>query len=134
MRDQPLIMAVDDDGDMLCLLQDLLRLEGFDTVGATDGRTALALLSDVSPDLILLDVVMSDLDGLEALPEIRRMTPAPIIMVTARCEPELLTEALQIGADDYVTKPFRSPELLARIRARLRWAGSSAPSRTAEPG
>ena len=133
MRHQPLIMAVDDDGDMLCLLQDLLYLEGFDTVGATDGRRALALIADVGPDLILLDVVMSGLSGLEALPAMRRMTPAPIIMVTARCELALLAEALRMGADDYVTKPFNSADLLAKIRAKLRWIDRYGPPRTVLP-
>lgn len=125
VREQPLIMAVDDDREMLGLLKDLLGLEGFDFVGACDGQMALAMLDENSPDLILLDIVMRDFSGFEALPEFRAHTAVPIIMLTARCEPAVLKRALEMGADDYVTKPFSAPELLARIRAKLRRAAAA---------
>jgi len=122
MKERPFIMVVDDDQEMLGLLKDLLWLEGFAVVGASNGNTALALLDEWHPDLVLLDIVMKGLDGFEVLDIIRQRTSVPVLMLTARSEVSSLREALALGADDYVTKPFSVVELVARIRAKLRRA------------
>jgi DNA-binding response OmpR family regulator len=122
MKDRPLIMVVDDDSDMLNLLKDLLWLEGFDVHGTRDSREAIALLDEWHPDLVLLDVVMNELDGFQVLDLIRERSNVPVVMVTGRCEGPTLRKALNLGADDYVTKPFSAVELVARIRAKLRRA------------
>ena len=126
MKDRPLIMVVDDDQDMLNLLKDLLWLEGFDVQGTRDSREAIALLDEWHPDLVLLDVVMSELDGFQVLDLIRERSNVPVVMVTGRCESPTLRKALNLGADDYVTKPFSAVELIARIKAKLRRAEQTA--------
>jgi DNA-binding response OmpR family regulator len=120
MKDQPLIMVVDDDQEMLDLLKDLLWLEGFKVVSTSDGREALTLLEEWQPDLVLLDIVMNELDGFQVLDLIREHSNIPVVMLTGRCEGPTLRKALNLGADDYVTKPFSAVELVARIRAKLR--------------
>ncbi|HEY41329.1 MAG TPA: response regulator [Dehalococcoidia bacterium] len=122
MKDRPLIMVVDDDPDMLNLLKDLLWLEGFEVHGTRDSREAIALLDEWHPDLVLLDVVMNELDGFQVLDLIRERSNVPVVMVTGRCESPTLRKALNLGADDYVTKPFSAVELVARIKAKLRRA------------
>ena len=126
MKDRPLIMVVDDDQDMLNLLKDLLWLEGFDVHGTCDSREAIALLEEWHPDLVLLDVVMSGLDGFQVLDLIRERSNVPVVMVTGRGESPTLRKALNLGADDYVTKPFSAVELIARIKAKLRRAEQTA--------
>ena len=111
-------MVVDDDQDMLNLLKDLLWLEGFDVRGTSDSREAMALLDEWHPDLVLLDLVMSELDGFQVLDLIRERSNVPVVMVTGRCESPTLQKALNLGADDYVTKPFSAVELVARIKAK----------------
>ena len=126
MKDRPLILVVDDEQDMLDLLKDLLWLEGFDVHGTRDSREAIALLEEWHPDLVLLDIVMSELDGFQVLDLIRERSNVPVVMVTGRCESPTLRKALSLGADDYVTKPFSAVELVARIKAKLRRAEQTA--------
>lgn len=113
-------MVVDDDREMLRMLNRALELEGYDVAVTVDGSSALALLEERSPDLIILDIMMAGADGFEVLQVIRQRSNIPIIMLTARCEVSSLQRALFLGADDYVRKPFRPRELAARIRAKLR--------------
>jgi DNA-binding response OmpR family regulator len=122
MKERPLILVIDDEPDMLNLLKDLLWLEGFDVKGTSRSREAIALLDEWQPDLVLLDVVMSELDGFQVLDLIRERSNVPVVMVTGRCESPTLRKALNLGADDYVTKPFSAVELVARIKAKLRRA------------
>lgn len=122
MNDRQCIMVVDDDRDMLKLLDRTLELEGFDTATAADGDAALALLEEIGPDLVILDIMMPGLDGFQTLEQIRERSDIPVIMLTARYELKALERALRLGADDYVSKPFRIRPLLARIRAKLRRA------------
>ena len=119
-------MVVDDDQDMLNLLKDLLWLEGFEVHGTNDSREAMALLDEWHPDLVLLEVVMGELDGFQVLDLIRQRSNVPVVMVTGRCESPTLRKALNLGADDYVTKPFSAIELVARIKAKLRRAEQTA--------
>ena len=122
MKKRPLIMAVDDEETILKLLRVNLTVDGYDVITAPDGSSALTMLEEHKPDLILLDIMMPGLDGFQVLDLMRQRSNVPVIMLTARCEKETVRDTLGLGADDYVTKPFRILELTARIRAKLRRA------------
>ena len=122
MNERQCIMVVDDDQDMLRLLGRVLELEGFDVVIAADGISALALMENSRPDLVLLDIMMPGLDGFETLDLLREQYDIPVIILTARREIASLQKALSLGADDYVSKPFHIRSLVARIQAKLRRA------------
>ena len=113
------ILVIDDEPDMLALLERILQAEGYDVLSAVDGVFGLSLLSQAKPDLILLDIMMPGPDGLKVLQRIRQSSNAPVIMITAKRDTESLQKALSSGADDYITKPFRPAELVARIRTKL---------------
>jgi len=124
MKKRPYVMVVDDEQAILRLLNRTLEPEGYGVILADSGSSALALLEEHTPDLVILDIMMpGGLDGFQVLDLIRRRSNVPIIMLTARCEVTTLRDALSLGADDYVKKPFGTRELLARIRAKLRRAG-----------
>ena len=120
MKRQQSILIVDDDREILRMLNRTLDLEGYAVDTAGDGRTALALLEERKPDLVILDIMMPDLDGFQVLDVIRQRSNVPVIMLTARCEVTTVREALVLGADDYVRKPFGTRELVARVKAKLR--------------
>ncbi len=120
MNEQQRIMVVDDDREMLKLLNRTLELEGFDTVVVADGDSALTLLEEIEPDLVILDIIMPGLDGFQTLDLIREHSNVPVIMLTAKHEVESLRKALLLGADDYISKPISTRSLIARIRAKLR--------------
>ena len=122
MDDRQLIMIVDDDQEMLRLLNRTLELEGFDAIVVADGDSALTLLEEINPDLVILDIMMPGLDGFQTLELIREQSNVPVIMLTARHEIESLQRALFLGADDYISKPFSIRALKARILAKLRRA------------
>ncbi|MBE6757151.1 MAG: response regulator transcription factor [Ruminococcaceae bacterium] len=117
------IMVVDDDSNICELLRLYLEKEGFDTVIAEDGVRALALFDTAQPDLVLLDVMMPHLDGWQVCRELRKKTQCPIIMLTAKGEVFDKVLGLDLGADDYITKPFEAKEVIARIKAVLRRCG-----------
>ena len=119
------IMVVDDDRNIGELLRLYLEKEGFATAVMPDGEQALAAFDTVKPDLILLDVMMPRLDGWQVCREIRKKSQCPIIMVTAKGEVFDRVLGLELGADDYVVKPFEAKEVIARIRAVLRRSGIS---------
>jgi len=114
------ILVIDDEPDMLQLLERILTSEGYRVVPAADGNYGLTLVRGTRPDLILLDIMMPGLNGFMVLDSIRKYSDVPVIMVTAKRGTEALQKALDLGADDYVEKPFRPGELLARVRAKLR--------------
>jgi DNA-binding response OmpR family regulator len=120
MKKNRLILAVDDDEEMLRMLNRIFELEGYDVEVAADGKTGLSLLDETNPDLIILDIMMPGLNGFEVLDLIRQRSTVPVIMLTARCEVSTLRDALVLGADDYVRKPFSTHEVVARVRAKLR--------------
>jgi len=122
MERQQLILAVDDEDSILKLLRVNLVLDGYEVVTASNGASALELLQERRPDLVILDIMMPDLDGFKVLALIRRRSTIPVIMLTARGEKTTLRDALVLGADDYVTKPFSMSVLAARVRAKLRRA------------
>src|SRR5690606_2756075 len=104
------------------VLDRYLRAEGFQTEWAADGRRALELWRAANPDLILLDLMIPEIDGLAVARQVRRTSSVPIIMVTAKVEEVDRLVGLDLGADDYVTKPFSPREVVARVRAVLRRA------------
>jgi len=117
---RPLIMTVDDDRELLKLLERLLKLEGYRVTGFSDSSEAVTQINERKPDLVILDVMMPGLNGYQVVEMVRRYSDVPIIMLTAKCEVTSLKQALAAGADDYVTKPFRTSELISRIGAKLR--------------
>ena len=119
------IMVVDDDPNIGELLRLYLEKEGFTAVVMPDGEAALAAFDAEKPDLILLDVMMPRLDGWQVCREIRKKSQCPIIMVTAKGELFDRVLGLELGADDYIVKPFETKEVMARIRAVLRRSGVS---------
>lgn len=114
------ILIVEDDLSTIQFLKPELLHEGFDICVATDGRAALQVFEDEKPDLILLDIMLPELNGIEVLRRIRKTSNTPIIMVTARNETYDKVNGLNAGADDYISKPFEIEELLARVNAVLR--------------
>lgn len=120
------ILIVDDKSNIRRLLQDYLSEQGYRTVSAEDGRMALFVARREEPDLILLDIMMPEMDGYEFMRIFRQESKTPIILLTAMLEESDKVVGLELGADDYVTKPFGMRELLARIRAVLRRVNESA--------
>jgi DNA-binding response OmpR family regulator len=114
------ILIVDDESAILQTLRFNLERNGYAVATAGDGRTAIALAASERPDLIIMDIMLPVLDGIEACKEIRKTSGVPIIMLTARDQEIDKVLALELGADDYVTKPFSLHEFLARVKARLR--------------
>jgi len=114
------ILVIEDEQDMLQLLRRILESEGYRVILATDGVYGMTLLREAKPDLVLLDIMMPSPDGYMTLDSIRQCSNVPVIMVTAKRETEALQKALDLGADDYVKKPFRPAELLARVKTKLR--------------
>jgi len=116
------VLVVEDDGEMRNLIAKFLRQNGYRATGARDGREMWETLANVAVDLILLDVMLPGQSGLDLTRALRAKTQVPIIMVTARGDETDRVLGLELGADDYIPKPFSRPELLARIRAVLRRA------------
>jgi two-component system KDP operon response regulator KdpE len=114
------IMVVDDDPQIRRVLRTALVAQGYEAIDARNGEEALDMLKEERADLVILDVNMPGMNGLETCRAMRSFTEVPIVMLTVRDAETDKVEALDAGADDYVTKPFGSPELLARIRAALR--------------
>lgn len=114
------IMIVEDDAGIRHYLQSTLSNAGYDTVAVGDGRSALALAASHCPDCVLLDLGLPDMDGIGIIQSIRKWSSVPIIVISARMTEDDKAGALDLGADDYLTKPFGTVELLARIRTALR--------------
>ena len=124
----PKILLVDDDADLVSLLTDNLQLEGFSPTPAYSGEDALLKLSRENFDLVILDVMMPGMKGTDMLAKLREWSHIPVIMLTARGDPADRIIGLELGADDYVPKPFTPRELVARIRAILRRSSGSCPA------
>jgi DNA-binding response OmpR family regulator len=114
------ILVVDDEPAILVLIRHNLEHEGFRVLTAEDGATALSVVTDQHPDLIVLDLMLPGIPGLEVLRQIRALSVVPVIVLTARKEEVDRVVGLEMGADDYVTKPFSVRELIARIKAMFR--------------
>ena len=116
------ILTADDDPQLLRLVARNLQLEEYDVLVASDGKQALEQIEQHAPDLVLLDVMMPRMDGFTVCKRVREFSAVPIIIVTARGQDQDKVRGLDLGADDYLTKPFSVDELLARVRAVLRRA------------
>lgn len=114
------ILAIDDNKNSLNLITTFLRDQGFATTSARDGLEALDVMENTTPDLILLDVMMPRMDGYKFITTVRRTSNVPIIMLTSKRNEEDVVRGFELGADDYLTKPFRMRELLMRVKAVLR--------------
>lgn len=114
------ILVVDDDDTILRTMRINLRARGYEVVLASSGRQAVSTFLAEPADLVILDLGLPDLDGVEVLRQLRRLSAVPIVILSARQEPDDKVEALDEGADDYVTKPFGMDEMMARVRAALR--------------
>ena len=130
-NNRPLIMVVDDETKIRRLIATNLERSGFDVMSAADGLLAVEIFmkSSPRPDLILLDVMMPGMDGLECAAKIRDIDAVPIIFITAKSDGTTKLRGFDLGADDYVTKPFSIEELIARIRAVLRRSQARNPNR-----
>jgi DNA-binding response OmpR family regulator len=127
------ILVVDDESAILQTLRFNLERSGYIVATTGDGRSAIALAASEKPDLIIMDIMLPGLDGIEACKEIRKSSNVPIIMLTAKDQEIDKVLALELGADDYVTKPFSLHEFLARVKARLRRRGGEGDAAPAEP-
>jgi DNA-binding response OmpR family regulator len=114
------VLVVDDDADLLDLTSYALRREGYTVIPASDGQQAVQRWESETPDLVILDANMPKMNGYEVCRRIRQASSTPVIMLTARGEEEDILQGLQLGADDYVTKPFSAKQLVARMQAVLR--------------
>jgi two-component system KDP operon response regulator KdpE len=119
------VLVVDDEAPMRKYITTNLKIRGYDVLTAADGGEALKLIAERPFDLLILDIMMPGPDGLEVLARVRRDMDVPVLMLSARGRESDKVEALDAGADDYLTKPFGVEELLARVRAALRRGGSS---------
>jgi two-component system KDP operon response regulator KdpE len=124
---QPLVLVADDEARITKLVAIALREEGFRVITAGGGIEALQKAEEVRPDIILLDIVMPDLDGIEVMRQLRERRPVPVILLTAKGSTADKAKGLDLGADDYLAKPFHPDELTARVRAVLRRSSGAAP-------
>jgi len=129
MSEKQRILLVDDDPNISHLVRLYLEKEGFEVTEAARGDDALKSFQQAAPALVLLDVMLPGMDGLQVLREIRKTSKVPVIMLTARDETFDKVLGLELGADDYVTKPFETKELVARVKAVLRRAPSNEPQK-----
>src|SRR5512146_2194460 len=120
-----LVLIVDDEVQIVKLARDYLEHAGFRVISASDGNTALALARRERPDLVVLDLMLPGMDGLDVCRALRRDSDVPIIMLTARVEETDRLVGLELGADDYISKPFSPRELVARVRTVLRRSGGT---------
>jgi DNA-binding response OmpR family regulator len=125
----PRVLVIDDDDDIRGLVAELLKRSGLEVEQAGDGRAGLRAFHQSSPDLVLLDVSMPELDGWQTLERIRDLSDVPVMMLTARGAELERVRGLQAGADDYMVKPFGRQELVARVQALLRRARTSGEER-----
>jgi two-component system KDP operon response regulator KdpE len=130
MTEQPRILVVDDEPQLTRVLRTGLKSRGYDVRAAADGLAGFEAFNDWHPDLVITDLAMPNVDGLELCRRLRAISQVPIIVLSAKGEEKTKVEALDLGADDFVTKPFGIDELLARVRASLRRANAPASSET----
>ena len=127
------ILAIDDEPEILQLIKHILKKPGYQVITALDGEAGLAAFREHAPVLVILDVMMTEMDGWEVCRRLRQESTVPIIMLTARGWHKDVIKGLELGADDYVTKPFNADELLARIEALLRRMQMPPPTSSVTP-
>ena len=128
MDKQQTVLIADDEEQIRNILSIYFKKEGFKVVEAADGAEALMQTQSAKPDIIILDIMMPVLDGLEVCKQVRKISDIPIIMLTAKDEDDDRILGLEIGADDYITKPFNTREVVARVNAVLRRSSQTVPS------
>ncbi len=119
-KDRPRILIIDDEPDTVTILKHLFVNHGFDVAGAVSGKDALSKLPEVNPSLILLDIMMPEMDGWKTFDNLRALSNVPVIVVSAVSQTDFIVRALQMGVDDYITKPFNTEEIVARVNNVLR--------------
>ncbi len=124
---QPLVLVADDEPRITKLVAIALSEEGFRVVTANSGEQALEKAEEIRPDIVLLDIVMPDLDGIEVMRQLRERRPVPVILLTAKGSTADKAKGLDLGADDYIAKPFHPDELAARVRAVIRRSSGAEP-------
>jgi len=136
MPSRPHILVVDDEPQITRVLRTTLNAQGYEIRVANDGETALEIVKDFTPDLVITDLMMPNINGIELCRRLRKTSQVPILVLSVRGEERSKIQALDSGADDYITKPFSTGELLARVRAALRRAPPSgvAPKTRIETG
>lgn len=117
------VLVVEDELDTVFLLKQVLRMAGFNVLSATTGHEALKKVSDLNPDLVLLDIMMPEMDGWEIFSYLRKISDIPVIVVSALGEKDNVVDGLHKGVDDYIPKPFHNAEVVARVKAVLRRVG-----------
>jgi DNA-binding response OmpR family regulator len=117
--DRPRVLIVDDDADTVMMLKMILRHAGFDVAGAGDHQSAFSQAAELNPDVILLDLMMPDVDGWGIYPMLKRVTNAPVIVISGSGNRDHAVKSLEMGADDFISKPFHNPEIVARINKVL---------------
>lgn len=117
------ILLIDDEPDNIILLKQIFQSKGFDVSGALSGKDALNKVHEVRPNLIILDMMMPDMDGWQTFQQLRRVTDQPVIVISAASQTEDIVKTLNMGVDDYITKPFDPAEVVARINSVLRRRG-----------
>ncbi len=127
MKNLPIVLVVEDDKAIVHLLSTILDANDYRVVQVSTGREALSTISSRCPDVVLLDLGLPDMDGVDMIKNVRQWSQVPIIVLSARNRERDKVEALDLGADDYVTKPFGTAELLARIRIALRHVSNGTP-------
>ena len=127
MKNLPIVLVVEDDKAIVHLLTTILNANDYKVLTVSTGREAISSISSHCPDVVLLDLGLSDMDGTDIIRNVRQWSRVPIIVLSARNREKDKVEALDLGADDYVTKPFGTAELLARIRIALRHANVDGP-------
>jgi two-component system KDP operon response regulator KdpE len=132
MNDKPRILVVDDEPQLTRVLRTGLGSRGYQVRAAGDGAAGFEAFNEWHPDLVITDLAMPNVDGLELCRRVRAVSQVPIIILSAKGEEKIKVQALDLGADDFVTKPFGIDELLARIRASLRRAKATSPNDAAE--
>jgi len=134
LANEPLVLAVDDELGMIRLLRLELTAQGFRVITASNGEEALTMAETNRPDIVLLDVAMPEMNGHEVLRALRERSAVPVILVTARDREVDKVRGLELGADDYIVKPFGADEMAARIRAVLRRTAGVAPDQVVRAG
>jgi two-component system KDP operon response regulator KdpE len=134
MENKTLVLLVDDEDGICNFMSAILTANSFNVIRAAKGRDAVSMAASHAPDLIILDLGLPDMDGLDVLRQIRQWTGLPVVVVSSRGHEREKVEALDLGADDYITKPFGTAELLARIRTALRHSQKNSDAAPLESG
>lgn len=128
------ILVIEDDLSLGHFIQTVLEANGYQVITAQNGKLGYALITSYCPDAVILDLGLPDMDGMQLLSQLREWSKLPVIVVSGRTRERDKVEALDAGADDYITKPFGTAELMARIRTALRHTGDGGSTKTSTPG